>query len=64
MRSIDKTFRFLYDNRDGKHADRNTPHRIKQKYIEEVATDVSAIVNPWIREFYERGGYSSNGRKR
>lgn len=43
MRGIDQTFRFLYDNRDGKHADRNTPHQIDQRFIDERQEDLDNL---------------------
>lgn len=43
MQGFDRTARFLYDNRDGKHADRDTPHRIDQKYIEERQEDLDNL---------------------
>jgi glycine amidinotransferase len=43
MQGFDNTVRFLYDNRDGKHADRDTPHRIDQRYIEERQEDLDNL---------------------
>jgi len=40
MLGIDKNFRFIYDNRDGNFADRNTPHNLEQKYIDERQEDL------------------------
>lgn len=43
LEGIDRTFRFLYENRDGKFADRNHPHRINQRYIEERQEDLDNL---------------------
>ena len=43
MQGIDRTFRFLYENRDGQYADRNMPHRIDQRYIEERQEDLDNL---------------------
>lgn len=40
---IDKTFRFMYENRDGKFNDRNQPWKIDQKYIEERQEDLDKL---------------------
>jgi len=50
MQGIDRTFRFLYDNRDGKHADRNTPHQIERRYIDERQEDLDMLQNLLERE--------------
>ncbi len=43
MCGIDRSFRFLYDNRDGRHADRDTPHRINQRYLDERQEDLDNL---------------------
>ncbi len=43
MDGIDKTFRFMYENRDGRFADRNEPHRIDKRYIEERQEDLDNL---------------------
>ncbi|MCK5149800.1 hypothetical protein KAJ87_02650 [Candidatus Pacearchaeota archaeon] len=43
MKGIDKSFRFLYENRDGKFADRNEPHKIAQRYIDERQEDLDNL---------------------
>ena len=40
MDGIDKNFRFIYENRDGKFVDRNEPHKLNQKYIDERQEDL------------------------
>ena len=43
LKGIDNTFRFMYENRDGKFADRNEPHRIETRYIEERQEDLDNL---------------------
>lgn len=43
MQGIDHVFRFLYENRDGKFADRDEPHRIEQRYIDERQEDLDNL---------------------
>ncbi len=44
-KGIDYNFRFLYENRDGKHADRDQPHKIDNKYIDERQEDLDNLQN-------------------
>ncbi len=43
MEGLDTTFRFMYENRDGKFADRNKPHRIDPKYVAERQEDLDGL---------------------
>ncbi|MBT3304204.1 glycine amidinotransferase [Candidatus Woesearchaeota archaeon] len=43
MQGIDETFRFMYENRDGKFADRDDPHKIDQRYLDERQEDLDAM---------------------
>src|SRR3989344_3661830 len=43
LEGIDKTFRFLYENRDGKFVDRNQPHKVNPRYIEERQEDLDNL---------------------
>jgi glycine amidinotransferase len=43
LAGIDRTFRFLYENRDGKHTDRNFPHQIDSRYIAERQEDLDNL---------------------
>ena len=42
---IDSTFRFLYDNRDGKFSEREMTPRIDQRYIDERQEDLDNLAN-------------------
>ncbi len=43
LEGIDSTFRFMYENRDGRFADRNEPHRIDLRYVEERQEDLDNL---------------------
>ena len=43
LKGIDSTFRFMYENRDGRFADRNEPHRIDPRYVEERQEDLDNL---------------------
>src|SRR3989338_2307202 len=56
---IDRTFRFMYNNRDGNFVDRNQPHKIDQRYIEERQADLDDL-----QRLLEREGVTVRRPKR
>jgi len=43
LEGIDSTFRFMYENRDGRFVDGNEPHRIDLRYVEERQEDLDNL---------------------